>query len=195
MTHQSKIIVAAAVAGAVILAVGVTARARTHRAHGQRRRLAGPRDQITDRATLDRRLKALRRDFKKVYLDDGQAIRDAFLKLRRRVDDISRAASGFVDGAADLTDQAIRDLVAAKENALEVYRARLDTATRGAADEVREARRRARPWFLESSSKAARHTDSDAPKRRRKRETGVTVPCPVITDAEAAENIRRGVRS
>jgi len=120
---------------------------RVHRVRAHRGRLHGPRE-ITDAATLRKRLAAFNRRALKdlTAASDGRDIDQTFLKLRRRLDEISRDSAGFFPEANDMNDEALRALIAAREAAKAAYREDLDVQRRRATVEAREARRRARPW-------------------------------------------------
>lgn len=110
--------------------------------------LRGGSRQITDVAALRKRLAALSKRAFKEFSEaaDSRDIDDQFLKLRRKLDEISRDSSGFFPEANDMTDEALRSLIAAREAAKVAYREDLDARRRDAIDEDRAARRRARPW-------------------------------------------------
>lgn len=132
-----------ATAGLVAVSIGV-ARAIGSRSSSHPTIGAAKRGEILDAATLVKKLKPIQRDFKQMFghtsIHDVDA---AFIKLRHRIGHLETAASGFFPEANDLTDKALVDLKAARDEAYVDTKANSDAAWKTARTaELEEKRER-----------------------------------------------------
>lgn len=129
----------------VVCAVGGAALIRRGHTGG---RLHGARN-ITTQAELQRKLDALRRDIRKLARgDEGGDYREAFLRLRKRLDKAQSDSWGFFPEANDMADAVLPELIAARDQAAAVYAQQLDDQRRRAHEDYREEQRARPDYFL-----------------------------------------------